>query len=92
MAIVSVGKVAFHVHSELDLIGVALAIVISFHLKREPSPLELRMALPFGIVFWFLSLACLLSGVFNYYQTVMQYSKRSAIVQSGWKTEMVSCS
>jgi len=68
---------------------VSVAIIISFHLRREPSRLELRMALPFGIIFWFLSLACLLSGVFNYYHTVMQYSKRSAIVQSGWKTEMV---
>jgi hypothetical protein len=90
MAIVSVGKVAFHIQSELDLMKVGLAIIISFHLKREPSRLELRMALPFGIIFWFLSLACLLSGLFNYYHTVMQYSKRSAIVQSGWKTEMVS--
>jgi len=68
---------------------VAVAIVISFHLKNEPSPLEKRLALPFGIIFWLLSLACLLSGVFNYYKTVMEYSRRSALVQSGWKTEMV---
>lgn len=72
----------------MAIIGVA--IVISFHLKHERTKLETRMALPFGIVFWGLSLACLGAGVANYCRTVVRYSKRRALVQSGWKTEAVS--
>lgn len=68
---------------------VAMAIVMSFHLKSEPSPVELRIALPLGIVFWVLSFACLVSGVTSYCRTVMQYSKRAALVKSDWKTEVV---
>lgn len=45
---------------------VAVAIVVSFHLKSQPSALELAMAKPLGIVFWLLSLACLLVGLCNY--------------------------
>lgn len=48
------------------------------------------MALPFGIIFWLLSLACLISGLATYIQTVTRYSRRSALVQSGWKTQVVS--
>lgn len=69
---------------------VAVAILISFHLKQEPSPLELRVALPFGIIFWLLAIACLVSGLANYIKTVERYSKREALVQSGWKTQVVS--
>lgn len=45
---------------------VAVAIVLSFHLKSRPSPAELRMAKPLGLVFWCLSVACLLVGLGNY--------------------------
>ena len=45
---------------------VAVAIVLSFHLKHEPSTLELRMARPLGIIFWALSITALLVGVGNY--------------------------
>lgn len=45
---------------------VAVAIVLSFHLKSQPSPAELRMAKPLGLVFWGLSVACLLVGLGNY--------------------------
>lgn len=69
---------------------VSVAIVISFHLKHEPTPLEKRLALPFGIIFWLLALACLASGTANYIKTVTQYSRRRALVQSGWKTQVVS--
>ena len=48
---------------------VSNAIVLSFHLKTEPSKLELRMAKPLGIVFWALSLCCLGLGVVNYIST-----------------------
>jgi len=68
---------------------VSVAIIISFHLKHQPTKLELRMALPLGIIFWLLSLACLVSGASTYVRTVIRYSRRSAMVQSGWKTEMV---
>lgn len=69
---------------------VAVAIVISFHLKSKPTPLELRMAKPLGIIFWVLSVACLCLGFGNYVKTVNKYSKRAAIVQTGWKTQSVS--
>ncbi|TVY19468.1 hypothetical protein LARI1_G003097 [Lachnellula arida] len=69
---------------------VAVAIVISFHLKSKPTRLELRMAKPLGIIFWVLSVACLCLGVGNYVKTVNKYSRRAAIVQTGWKTQSVS--
>jgi hypothetical protein len=68
---------------------VSLAIVISFHLKTEPTKLELRMARPLGIIFWLLSLSCLAMGFGNYIKTVQKYSRRAAIVQTGWKTQTV---
>ncbi|KAI4787950.1 hypothetical protein E4T45_13672 [Aureobasidium sp. EXF-8846] len=68
---------------------VSVAILISFHLKNQPSPLERKIALPFGIIFWLLALACLASGTANYIKTVEKYSKRQALVQTGWKTQLV---
>jgi len=68
---------------------VSVAIMISFHLKNQPTAIEKRIALPFGIIFWFLALACLLSGFSNYIKTVTKYSRRQALVQSGWKTQVV---
>lgn len=49
----------------------------------------MRLALPLGVIFWVLSLACLASGMANYVRTVTRYSRRAALVQSGWKTQMV---
>lgn len=69
---------------------VSIAIVISFHLKSQPSALELRMARPLGVVFWLLSVSCLALGFGNYIKTVNKYGTRSAIVQTGWKTQSVS--
>lgn len=69
---------------------VSIAIIISFHLKSKPSRSELRMALPLGIIFWGLSLACLALGFGNYIKTVTKYSRRMALVQTGWKTQAVS--
>ncbi|KAL8315240.1 hypothetical protein RB593_008694 [Gaeumannomyces tritici] len=63
------------------------AIVMSFHLKNEPSAIELRMAKPLGLVFWALSLACLALGLANYIRTVNKYGRRAALVQTGWKTQ-----
>lgn len=68
---------------------VSLAIIISFHFRQQPSVLERRMALPLGIIFWLLSLTCLANGFFNYARTVMKYSRKAALVQSGWKTQVV---
>ncbi|KAK7416060.1 hypothetical protein QQZ08_012142 [Neonectria magnoliae] len=45
---------------------VSIAITLSFHLKNEPSPLELRMAKPLGTIFWALSVMTLFAGVGNY--------------------------
>ncbi|PYI11809.1 hypothetical protein BO78DRAFT_393142 [Aspergillus sclerotiicarbonarius CBS 121057] len=67
---------------------VAIAIIISFHFQTPPTGLERRMALPLGIVFWVLSLACLGNGFANYVRTVKKYSRKAALVQSGWKTQV----
>ena len=69
---------------------VSIAIVISFHLKSQPSQFERRMAVPLGLVFWLLALICLVLGLANYVKTVTRYSRRQALVQSGWKTQVVS--
>ncbi|KAF5000998.1 hypothetical protein FGRMN_1368 [Fusarium graminum] len=68
---------------------VSIAITLSFHLKNEATPLELRMARPLGTIFWALSVATLLAGMGNYIKTVNKYSKRAAIVQIGWKTHVI---
>ncbi|MCJ1378573.1 hypothetical protein MMC17_001672 [Xylographa soralifera] len=69
---------------------VSVAIVVSFHLKNQPTAIERQIALPVGLTFWALSLACLASGAANYVQTVRKYARRRALVQSGWKTQLVS--
>ncbi len=68
---------------------VACAIVISFHIRNPPTKLERHMAIPLGLVFWVSALACLLSGFANYIKAVTKYSRREALVQSGWKTQSV---
>lgn len=68
---------------------VAVAIAVSFHLRNEPSNLEQRLAKPLGLIFWLLSLACLVVGLGNYIKTVNQYSRKVAIVQSGWRTQFL---
>ena len=68
----------------------SVAVVISFHLKTQPTSIEKRIALPVGLIFWVLSIACLASGFANYVTTVTKYSRRQALVQSGWKTQVVS--
>ncbi len=67
---------------------VAVAIAVSFHLRSAPSALERRIALPLGLIFWFLSVACLVVGLGNYIKTVNKYSRKVAIVQSGWRTQV----
>lgn len=68
---------------------VSVAIFINFHLKHQPSPLEEKMSHPLGIIFWLLSLACLVSGMANYMKTVTKYAGRRALVQSGIKTQVI---
>jgi len=68
---------------------VGVAITVSFHLKNQPSALEVKVALPLGTLFWVLSLVCLGAGLSNYIVTVTRYGQRRAIVQTGWKTQMV---
>jgi uncharacterized membrane protein YidH (DUF202 family) len=68
---------------------VSLAIILSFHLKSSPSELESRIALPLGLVFWFLGMATLALGYGNYVKTVKGYARRAALVQTGWKTQVV---
>lgn len=68
---------------------VSIAIVTSFHLKHQPTAIERKMALPLGIIFWFLGLTCVVVGFANYVKTVTRYSRRQALVQTGWKTQIV---
>lgn len=68
---------------------VSIAIIVSFHLKTQPTKVEERMAVPVGMIFWGLSVACLASGCANYVKTVMKYSRRQALVQSGLKTQIL---
>ncbi|GJN66818.1 hypothetical protein VFPFJ_01029 [Purpureocillium lilacinum] len=67
----------------------SVAITLSFHLKNQPTNLERRMAKPLGIIFWGLSVVTLVIGLGNYMKTVNKYSRRVAIVQSGWRTQLV---
>ncbi|KAL9625179.1 MAG: hypothetical protein Q9160_000581 [Pyrenula sp. 1 TL-2023] len=68
---------------------VAVAILISFHLQSRPSALERRLAFPLGLIFWLLAIGCLVCGVGNYIRTVEKYARKSALVQSGLKTQVV---
>ncbi|KAJ9602709.1 hypothetical protein H2200_012903 [Cladophialophora chaetospira] len=68
---------------------VAVAILVNFHLKNQPSRLEERLSHPLGIIFWLLSLACLVTGLAIYMRTVTKYARRQAIVQTGMKTQVV---
>lgn len=68
---------------------VSVAITVSFHIKGTPSDLERRVAKPLGGIFWVLSVVTLALGAGNYIRTVNLYGKRAAIVQSGWKTQVV---
>ncbi|KAH8879658.1 hypothetical protein GQ53DRAFT_25627 [Thozetella sp. PMI_491] len=68
---------------------VSVAIVLSFHLNHKATDLELRMAKPLGTIFWVLSVACLALGIANYIRTVNKYSRRQALVQTGWKTQSI---
>ncbi|KAK1766670.1 hypothetical protein QBC33DRAFT_539752 [Phialemonium atrogriseum] len=68
---------------------VSVAIVLSFHLRHKASDIELRMAKPLGTVFWVLSVACLCLGIANYTRTINKYGRRAAIVQTGWKTQLI---
>lgn len=45
---------------------VAVAIVLSFHLRKTATDVELRMARPLGAIFWALSVSCLGVGIANY--------------------------
>jgi uncharacterized membrane protein YidH (DUF202 family) len=91
MIVLRVFDVAFLSYLRLSVYMaiVSVAITLSFHLKNEASPLELRMAKPLGTIFWALSVMTLVAGMANYIRTVNKYSKRAAIVQIGWKTHAV---
>ncbi|KAI1810116.1 hypothetical protein GGS20DRAFT_226660 [Poronia punctata] len=66
---------------------VSMAISLSFHLRAPASAVERQLARPLGLTFWVLSVACLTAGLGNYIKTVNKYSRKTAIVQSGWRTQ-----
>jgi len=45
---------------------VAVAIVLSFHLRSTATEIELRTATPLGVLFALLSVSCLGVGLANY--------------------------
>jgi hypothetical protein len=53
---------------------VAVAIVLSFHLRKAASDIELRMAKPLGAIFWALSVSCLGVGMANYTSMFRSFS------------------
>ncbi|OWT43185.1 hypothetical protein VFPPC_17639 [Pochonia chlamydosporia 170] len=61
----------------------SVAITLSFHLNSKPTDLERRVSKPLGAVFWILSVVMLVLGL---------YSEKAAIVQTGWRTQLVSFS
>ena len=67
----------------------SVALVINFHLRQQ-SPKEEKLAsLPLGIVFFVLSFVCLINGLIHYLRTADRYGRRAALVQSGWKFQIV---
>ncbi|KAF3902941.1 hypothetical protein ABW20_dc0100062 [Dactylellina cionopaga] len=66
---------------------VSVAIMTTFHFTSQPTKLEKKIAFPLGLLFWVLALLSLACGVGNYLKTVSQYSKKVAVVQSGWRTQ-----
>ncbi|KAF3158787.1 hypothetical protein TWF106_007785 [Orbilia oligospora] len=68
---------------------VSVAIMTTFHFTSEPTELEKRIAFPLGLLFWLLAILSLACGVGNYLKTVKQYSRKVALVQSGWKTQLL---
>lgn len=71
---------------------VSVAILVTFHLKSQPTALERRTATPLGVIFWLAAIASLGNGFANYIATVSKYQRRKALVQSGWKTKIVGSS
>lgn len=70
---------------------VSVAMTLSFQLNQQPSKLERQIAKPLGIAFWLLSVVTLFMGLGNRIEaTVNKYGQKAAIVQTGWKTQLVS--
>lgn len=73
---------------------VSVAIVLSFHLKNEPSDFELRMAKPLGIVFWILAVSCLFLGVGNYISRWLQHHEEGSadrLIRNGREIQQKGC-
>ncbi|KAI2628366.1 hypothetical protein GGS21DRAFT_240473 [Xylaria nigripes] len=68
---------------------VAMAIGLSFNIRSPPSAIERKIAKPLGLIFWLLAVACLIAGLGNYIKTINKFSRKMAIVQSGWRTQFV---
>jgi len=68
---------------------VSVAILTQFHFTSEPTWLEKKVAFPLGCLFWVLSLVSLATGLGNYLITVRKYCFDVAVVQSGWRTQLV---
>ncbi|KAI9171110.1 hypothetical protein HJFPF1_00590 [Paramyrothecium foliicola] len=78
-----------YVKLSLYMAVMSVAITLSFHLRHRATELEQQIAKPLGAVFWALSVLTLCMGVGNYIKTVNKYSRRTAIVQTGWKTQLI---
>ncbi|KAK6533357.1 hypothetical protein TWF694_002307 [Orbilia ellipsospora] len=68
---------------------VSVAIMTTFHFSSKPSELEKKLAFPLGFLFWVLAMLSLACGIGNYLKTVTKYSKKKALVQTGWKTQLL---
>lgn len=90
MAVVSVAIImSFHLKSKPSATGKCPEGGAQVFLLANAAHLEKKFSLPLGVIFWILSVICLVSGLANYIQTVAKYSRREALVQAGWKTQTV---
>ncbi|KAG6020756.1 hypothetical protein E4U41_002736 [Claviceps citrina] len=78
-----------HLRLSVFMAVLSVAITLSFHLNHQPTDLERRIAKPLGAVFWVLAVLMLGLGLANYIQTVNMYGRRAAIVQTGWRTQLI---
>ena len=50
----------------INMAVISVAITMSFHLKQQPSTLELKIAKPLGTIFWVLAFLTFIIGAGNY--------------------------
>jgi len=68
---------------------ISVAITITFNLRTPPTAIESRVSLPLGLVFWFLAVLSLCTGLGNYFKTIEKYRTKEPVVQTSLKTQII---